>query len=574
MNLRPYQADAVAAVYRHLRERDDQPCVVIPTGGGKTPIIATIARDCVQTWQGRILLLAHVRELLTQTAAHLDALDPRLNFGVYCAGLGRRELRRAALIASIQSVYQKAEALGPVDLVIVDEGHLIPLDGEGMYRTLLENLRWINPQLRVIGFTATPYRLDAGPICRPDGLLNQVCYEVGVRDLITRGFLSPLKAKASREKTDTSNLSVRAGDFVASELEALLDDDARVRAAVAEIRRLALDRVSILIFCAGVTHARHVARVLQEQGESAGVVTGDTDTDERDRLIQDFRAGRLRLLCNVQVLTVGFDAPNVDCVVLLRPTLSPGLYYQQVGRGFRLCTGKSDCLVLDFAGNVLRHGPVDGLTPPSPATAGKRDGAAPLAKECPECAALVALATRTCECGHEFYVPERTKHATQASGEPILGGATTTETHEVEWVGYRVHVKRNAPNVPKTLKVEYRTGLNRYVSEWVCLEHEGYARDRAEQWWRLRGCDPVPTTAYEACERSAELRRPTHVVVEKTPGSRFPRVVGYQWPVEEAEDALEIPELNDPVFLDRQGRPLVCLDARQAMPDPNEETPF
>ncbi len=233
MNLRPYQSEAVAAVYEHLRTRDDNPCVVIPTGGGKTPVIATICRDAVGPWNGRVVILAHVKELLEQAADKLRTIAPDVPVGIYSAGLKRKDLGYAVTIAGIQSIYQRACDLGPVDLLIVDEAHLIPPDGEGMYRQFIADAKVVNPLARVIGLTATPFRMKSGPICEPGNILNHVCFEVGVRELIVQGFLSPLRTKAGLQKVSTDDLHVRAGEFVASEVEDLMDKDALVDGACA-----------------------------------------------------------------------------------------------------------------------------------------------------------------------------------------------------------------------------------------------------------------------------------------------------------------------------------------------------
>src|SRR5690606_29829653 len=176
--LRPYQEGAVAAVYDHLRTRDDNPCAVIPTAGGKTPIMATVCKDAVERWNGRVLILAHVKELLEQTADKLQRVCPEVEFGVYSAGLKRRDKSHQVIVAGIQSVFRRACELDAFDLVLVDEAHLIPLEGDGMYRQFLADARVVNPNLRIIGFTATPFRMKTGPICTPDGFLNHVCFEV------------------------------------------------------------------------------------------------------------------------------------------------------------------------------------------------------------------------------------------------------------------------------------------------------------------------------------------------------------------------------------------------------------
>jgi len=528
MQLRPYQSEAVAAVYEHLRTRDDNPCVVIPTGGGKTPVIATICRDAVGPWNGRVVILAHVKELLEQAADKLRHIAPDVPVGIYSAGLKRKDLGYAVTIAGIQSIYQRACDLGPVDLLIVDEAHLIPPDGEGMYRQFIADAKVVNPLARVIGLTATPFRMKSGPICEPGNILNHVCFEVGVRELIVQGFLSPLRTKAGLQKVSTDDLHVRAGEFVASEVEDLMDSDALVEGACAEIVEHTKDRFATLIFSSGIRHGQHIVEVLKSKhGVECGFVSGDTPAGVRSSILDRFRSGSLKYLCNVNVLTTGFDAPHIDCVALVRPTMSPGLYYQMVGRGFRLHPGKADCLVLDFGGNVLRHGPVDAIRI---ATDDRGEGEAP-AKECPQCHALIAAGYQTCpECGHQFPEPNKQKHEAQASTEGILSGQTTREEHHVSETTYHMHTKRGDPAAPLTMRVEYRVGFNRYFREWVCFDHTGYARTKAEAWWRARSVELVPGGTEEAVElaRAGALAPTLSITVEKKAGEQFERVVAHR----------------------------------------------
>ena len=212
MQLRRYQQDAITAVYRHLRERDDNPVVVIPTAGGKTPVLATICRDAVVRWNGRVLVVSHVKELLEQAVGKLKLVCPELPVGMYSAGLNRRDTAQRVIVAGIQSTYKRARELDAFDLIVVDEAHLIPADGDGMYRQFLADAQAISSHLRVIGLTATPFRLDSGSICAPDHFLNAVCYEIGVKELIRDGYLCPLVSKASTTKADTTGLHVRAGE--------------------------------------------------------------------------------------------------------------------------------------------------------------------------------------------------------------------------------------------------------------------------------------------------------------------------------------------------------------------------
>jgi DNA repair protein RadD len=530
LHLRPYQAEAKAAVYRHLRARDDNPCVVIPTAGGKTPVIASLCKDAVTLWGGRVVVLAHVKELLEQAAAKLRAACPEVPFGVYSAGLRRRDTDAPVIVAGIQSAYRRACELDAFDLALVDEAHMIPAEGEGMYRQFLADARAVNPHLRVVGFTATAFRLKTGPICTPGGVLNAVCYEVGVRELIRDGYLSPLVSRAARASADASGLQVRGGEFVADQAEGLMDREALVRAACAEVVEHTRDRRSCLLFAAGVRHGTHVAQTLRDgHSVECGLVTAGTPPAERAALLEAFRSGGLKYLCNVNVLTTGFDAPNIDCVALLRPTASAGLYYQMVGRGFRLCPGKRDCLVLDFGGNVLRHGPVDRLRPEECDRGGK--GKAP-AKECPACHALVAAGYAVCpDCGHAFPPRERGRHRARPGEEEVLSAVVTTTTHPVGDVFYSVHRKRSADEgAPRTMRVDYKVGPNEFKSEWVCFEHTGYARLRAEAWWRRRCGGSVPATAKEAVDvaNSGGVALTTAVTVRSVAGDPHERVIAYE----------------------------------------------
>jgi DNA repair protein RadD len=266
---------------------------------------------------------------------------------------------------------------------------------------------------------------------------------------------------------------------------------------------------------------------------------------ERDRLIARFRhqewarqlqidfganaAEPLKYLCNVNVLTTGFDAPTIVCVALLRPTLSPGLYYQMVGRGFRLHPGKHNCLVLDFGGNVVRHGPVDGIKVKESGASG--NGQAP-AKECPECQSVIAAGYARCpDCGYEFPPAERGKHDAKASSAGILSGQVTTTRYVVEDVFYSVHKKRGAPDdAPRTMRVDYKVGWHDYKSEWVCFEHAGYARQKAVAWWKQRSQESVPETAEEAVAlaQNGRLAPTREITVHSVAGDDFDRIVGYE----------------------------------------------
>lgn len=361
--LRDYQTAAAAAILRALSERrDSRPVAVLPTGAGKSLVLAEVARAAVQDWHGRVLVLAHVKELLQQNAEKLRALLPAsVAVGVHSAGLKRRDTDEPVVVAGVQSAVRRAGEFGKVNLAIVDEAHLLkPSEEEGMYRTLFDALRTANPGLRVAGFTATPFRLGHGLIYGGDGnIFTEKCYEIGVRELIERGFLSPLVSRTHDAGAKLSGLHMRGGEFVAEEAEAAMRAEGVTDSIAADAAEKARGRRAALVFAAGVAHARELAEALAKaSGERAEVLTGETPPEERARLLAAFRGETardlfgselerpLKWLVNVGVLTTGFDAPNCDCVVLARATASTGLYVQMVGRGFRRSpkTGKENCV--------------------------------------------------------------------------------------------------------------------------------------------------------------------------------------------------------------------------------------
>lgn len=526
LTLRPYQEKCVDSIYAFLRERDDNPCAVVPTGGGKTPIIARICTDAVTRWNGRVVILAHVKELLEQSYKHLERdAQGAFPIGLYSAGLGARDVGYPVTVAGIQSAYRNVRDFPPADLVIVDEAHRIPPDGEGQYRTFLTEMKAKNPKVRLIGFTATPYRTSTGAICAKENLLNRICFEVGVRELIHDGYLSPLVTRGGQVDSDFSSIAVKRGEFDQGQLEAFMSEDVRVATAVSDILHRAGPRKKVIVFASGVAHGAKVAEFLRDQAEagSVGEIYGDTPADKRAELVKAFRDGDLRILVNVDVLTLGFDAPNVDCVALMRATMSPGLYYQMVGRGFRIAPGKTDCLVLDFGGNVVRHGPVDVLAPEDRKDGRAGEDAEAPAKKCPECCLIVAAAVTACpECGFAF--PKReARHDTSSFG----GSVVSKEECNVLDVQYQPHVGKTSGIT--SLAVAYLiSDVGIWITEYVCLEHTGYARDKAENWWHRRaGSGLVPATVDEALTKVDALAKPTQLQVDFN--RKYPQVMGYRF---------------------------------------------
>lgn len=514
IDLRPYQRAAIDALYGYFAENVGNPLVVLPTGTGKSVVIAEFVRGAMEAYPDtRILCLTHVKELIAQNFAALLRLWPAAPAGIYSAGLNSRDLRSPILFCGIQSVHAKAYAIQQCDLVLIDEAHLIPRASGTMYRKFLAQLREINPHLKVVGFTATPYRLDSGMLHKGrDRVFDDIAYNADVGDMIEQGYLCPVSTKFTEARQEIAGVGKRGGEFIAGDLERAVDQHQLNAAIAQEIVEKGHGRGSWLVFATGTSHARHLRDEIAANGIAAACVFGDTPPPERQLLLDRFKAGDLRCVVNVNVLTTGFDAPGVDLIAMCRPTASPGLYVQMVGRGTRLAEGKEGCIVLDFAMNVKRHGPIDMVSMHGDYDPDKGGGQAPV-KQCPACNEAVHASVRRCPvCGHEFPPPAATVLAKPVAA-PILAKEIESDWLPVTDIRYRRHEGRDGK--PDSLLVTYQSGMTGY-REWVCFEHTGYPREKATQWWgrRMPG-QPCPVRIDDVLERADALPAPTGIRVQR-----------------------------------------------------------
>ena len=396
ITLRDYQVKAVQDIYQYLVENDGNPVVVAATGAGKSLIIAAFISEMLRCEpQPRLLLLTHQKELIEQDLAKLQALLPEADMGIYSASIGEKDTSHQVTFASIQSIAKRTDL--HFDGILVDECHLINNKDEGQYQSFLKAMG-----CRVIGFTATPYRLGQGQLVEDGSLFTDYIETVGIADLQRMGYLSRLTTKATAHELDTRGVGKAMGEFKQGELQKKVNvyttNDAVTDEIVESLDRF--DRHHCMIFCTGVEHAHEISNLLNSKGIYTVCVEGSMSKQEREFMLSEFTSGVARCITNCSVLTTGFDYPNVDCIAMLRPTLSPGLYMQILGRGLRIAEGKQNCLVLDFAGNVMRHGPITAVKPPKRHEKG--EGVAPM-KVCPDCLEIVPSQTHECpSCGHEF----------------------------------------------------------------------------------------------------------------------------------------------------------------------------
>ena len=354
--LRPYQQEAVSATLSHFRAERTPAVIVLPTGSGKSLVIAELARVA----KGRVLVLAHVRELVEQNHAKYVALG--LDAGIYSAGLDRKESHQKVIFGSIQSIARAPiEFFENFSLLVIDECHRVSMDGQTQYFQVISKLRERNADLCILGLTATPYRLGYGWIYEynvpkklrrgiTERFFKKCIFDLSTRFMIANGFLTvPVKIDSPVACYDFSSLRLNGTHFVQKQIEALLKDQKRITPMIiSNIVDMSVARQGVMIFTSSVAHAKEIMQSLPPR--ISALVVGDTENQERDDIIAAFKMRKLKFLVNVSVLTTGFDAPHVDVIALLRPTESASLYQQITGRGLRISPGKTDCLILDYTG--------------------------------------------------------------------------------------------------------------------------------------------------------------------------------------------------------------------------------
>jgi len=454
MILRPYQLDA----REKIKESSGNICVVLPGGSGKSICIADFV---MQNADKKILMLTHVKELIRQNEEKLLTLWPDAPVCIYSAGLKRKELDKNIIFAGIQSIGKKFELLSDVDYIVVDECDLINHKEEGLYRQLIGNIN-----ARVIGFTATPYRMNHGLIIDKPAIFDSLIYPEGgsILELTNAGYLSRLISKATPTKLNVNGVHKRGGEYIESELQKAVDKNDLNDNIVEQVIERSMGRYHWLFFCAGIDHAEHMAESLRAHGIAAESVSSIDSPAERDIKIADFKSDKLTALTNNNILTTGFDFPNIDLIAHCRPTMSPRLYEQMNFRGTRLKSHIDNCLCLDFAGVIAQHGAMTDVRTPQKHTQG--EGIAPC-KECPKCFEIIPIQLKICySCNYEF--PKKEKKDIYLRNDDIMSGVLEMAVDNIkirEHIGYK--------SGKRMIRVTYCPVFGTGIDEYLCVYHPG-----------------------------------------------------------------------------------------------------
>lgn len=567
IHLRPYQIDGLDALWNYFQEGNTgNPVLAWPCGTGKSIVPAIFIEGVMKRWSNqRFLLITHVKELIDQNYKALLKIWFNAPVGIYSAGLKQKETAQSIIYGGIQSMVKNAEAFGFRDIIFIDECHLISDEDSSMYLTFLAIMKLINPHVKIIGLSATPFRMGMG-LLTEGKIFTHIVHDLTSMDnfnkLIADGYLSPLIPLRTKIELDTSDVSIDAktGDFAKGSLQKAVDKQEITYEALRELVAAGYNRRSWLIFSSGIEHAEHIAEMLGTFGIDCAPVHSKRPADYNDAALAAFKNYELRSLVSYSKITTGFDHPGVDLIGDLMPTLSVPRHIQKYGRGERpvyadgfdletiegrlaaLAAGpKQNCLVLDYARNTLRLGPIN--DPQIPRKKGEGKGEVPI-KICDDeklvsgngCGAYNHTRVQFCtNCGNEFSFQIKFKN--KAGTEELIRTSKVEEVEtpiiepfNVDRVLYHRHVKIDKKTKIELsapmIKVIYHCGL-RIFSEYIGLQHTGLMLHKSKDWWRQRHKTEPPLTTEEALYYISNLRVPRKINVHVN--KKYPEIIGYEW---------------------------------------------
>lgn len=544
--LRPYQERAINDLFGWLqRHPTGNPIVEATVGAGKSVIIAELCRRVIDMQpNARIVMCVASRELCRQNLDKLLTVWTDAPAGVCSASLGEKDLDSQIIFATIGSIAKYADELGKVDILLIDECHNVNSKNTGMYRTLINDLkRFGNQSLCVIGFTGTPFRGDGIWLWQgEDPLFAGTAVRITMDELLEQGYLAPLVLDAfdNKPRIDTTGLKLVGGDFTVKDLSQVVNNKELVKRVVDDFFEVAyIRRNKFLFYCVNIEHAYMVLHELGRiVGLTAHIITADTPSGERDDILNRYKLpsddpNAVNALVSIGTLTTGFDAPETDCIVLLRPTRSPVLYVQIAGRGMRTAEGKKDCLWLDYTDTTETLGAVNRIKGRNKTRSG--GGQSKPFKYCDECGNPNDIHVMECaECGWLFPPNVPHTHGIKASdATPLAGHMPPVEKwFDVYHTSYHKHQKGDKP---PTLRIDYDIGDMFPVSEWKCFEHSGFALQKACEWWaNVMPNESVPLTVDDAI---AKLNSMPHAVPQMI---NCEKVEKY-WQVKETRDYKILP---------------------------------
>lgn len=546
-----YQEEAVEAAFSDVVDRTYyHPLIVAPTGTGKTAIMCKLIDKLLNhDFSTNVLVLSHDKRILKQNSDGLERYFDGYEVGLYSSGLKSKTIKKIT-VAGIQSVWRRVSEFKHFNIIIIDECHTINTKREGIYRKFLDEIN-----ATYIGLTATHFRTGHGYIHKgKDALFNHISYDMSspriYNRIVDEGYLTQLFSKSTALKLETEGLRKVRGDFDEQQMANRFNTKAVVEAAVMELIYYGKKYKHWLLAAINIENADYISEVLNNSGIKA--VSIHSKTEDVDTKIEDFKNGKYRAAVQVNMLSTGFDFPKIDLIGDLRPTQSPILHVQFKGRGTRVvyadgydlstiqgrldaieAGGKPHCLVLDFAGNTARLGPINYVSIKQSEDKDSKGSGDPITKECPDCNFINWGAARECiNCGHKFEFKNKLQ-MTASDAEIVFKPAPDLEKELdlKEWVNVDSvsYSKVKTKSGKESVKVAYNCGF-RNIFEWVNVNHSGYARYQALNWIDRRWTTPdlkKPKTTNELYGLVEHLKKPKQIKVKDK--GRFLDITDYRF---------------------------------------------
>lgn len=483
LTLRPYQQEAVDAAVDFLINKSGHQTLQLPTASGKTIIMSEIAKRCYDLAPNyTMIFVTDVTALIGQGEKELKEQWPTADTSVFSASYDSKDHTGQLVFCGIQSVYDKAYLFKDVSVIFIDEIDRASLDKKSMYYKFYQGIKQNNPYVRIVGLTATPWKTTSGTI-EGTWICDKISYKIPMETLFKEGFLCPLITPKTSMTADTSNLKTGAnGDFDEHEMQLLMDDEALVKAALDDASVHGADRNSCLIFASGVDHAEHIKKIFNDRDERCEVIIGETDSEERRKIVAEFRDFKFKYLVSVGTLTTGFNVKSADMLIILRATQSSKLWLQILGRGLRTHESKVDTLVLDYGGNVERFGDITKIQPPPTKEMKAKAKQSPF-KQCFNCGEMIRFLEPSCpKCFVEFgREGSGVNHGAEASTEEIASIERDIRVVPVDRVSFRKHYSHRSKE--STFRVTYHRGMEE-ISDYFDFETSvAWKRNRACKWW-------------------------------------------------------------------------------------------
>lgn len=524
ITLRYYQKEAYEAYDKYLKENKKGNGVIdLPTAAGKGYLLAYQIKQYTGKLNARVMVVTHSQKLVKQNYDKSIILWPegKKLFGINSEGLGRRETDKQVLFCGIQSVYKLAKKIGKVNFLIIDEAQRVNLETSVQYKRFIKDMLEVNPDMRVCGLSATPWRMGSGLIYGPssDLLFDDLVYKANTKELIAQGYLAkPITPSILEEnRVDTTGVRIQNSDYVDADLEKRVNVHPLIKSQMDEVLKNTPGLKSIAVFAVSINHAENIAKELRRRGESVAVIHSKSEEDD-DKLITAFERQEIRFLISVNMFVEGFDCPNIQAIVDIKPTRSVGRYVQMYGRGFRLCPaiGKKSFFVFDFAGNVAEHGPVDQVLPP--AGKGEKQPSTRKNKQCERCGMPSKPTAKVCSyCGWPF-----PKYVSQAEENTSAHFGRYSIISEPYWIN--VDNLRCFPHKKKqVITAHYYCDNQKKFTKEIQFDEEGM------KWLRLHLDGQLPfdvSNFFKGGYRSI-MKTPTQIFVDEA--GEFSKILDYKF---------------------------------------------